>query len=152
MRLINFNFTKLYGERLKDTVSEIKFNTKIDILSISSLKSDFLRIKEDLIKIDFRYNILYEPGLAGIELAGTMVLSVEPRIAREVIKGWKEKETPEEFRLFMFNTILRKSSLKALQLEEELNLPPHLPFPAFNKSSMEKKENSENKEDNEAAD
>jgi hypothetical protein len=147
MRLINFNFTKLYGERLKDTVSEIKFNTKIDILSIGSLKSDFLRIKEELIKIDFVYSILYEPGLAKIELAGTMILSVEPRIAREVLKGWKEKETPEEFRLFMFNTILRKSSLKALQLEEELNLPPHMPFPSFNKGSLDKKEDSEPKEE-----
>jgi len=142
MRLINFNFTKISGERLKDTVSEIKFNTKIDILSISPLKSDFLRIKEELIKIDFVYAILYEPGLASLELAGTMVLSIEPRIAREVLKGWKEKETPEEFRLFMFNTILRKSSLKALQIEEELNLPPHLPFPSFNKGNTEKKEDS----------
>jgi hypothetical protein len=147
MRLINFNFTKLHSERIKDTVSEIKFNTKIDILSISSLKSDLLRIKEELIKIEFTYTILYEPGLASIELGGIMVLSVEPRIAREVLKGWKEKETPEEFRLFMFNTILRKSTLKALQIEEELNLPPHMPFPSFNKDSLVKKEESTDKEE-----
>jgi hypothetical protein len=147
MRLINFNFTKLYGERIKDTISEIRFNTKIDILSISPLKSDFLKIKEELIKIEFVYSILYESGLAKIDLTGTMVLSIEPRIAREVLKGWKDKETPEEFRLFMFNTILRKSSLKALQLEEELNLPPHMPFPSFNKSNMEKKEDNDSKEE-----
>jgi hypothetical protein len=147
MRLINFNFTKLYGERLKDTVSEIKFNTKIDILSISPLKSDFLRIKEELIKIEFKYSILYEPGLASIELGGIMVLSIEPRIAREVLKGWKEKETPEEFRLFMFNTILRKATLKALQIEEELNLPPHMPFPSFNKDSPIKREDSTDKKE-----
>jgi hypothetical protein len=148
MRLINFNFTKLNSERLKDTVSEIKFNTKIDILSISPVKSDFLRIKEELIKIDFTYSVLYEPGLAKVELGGTMVLSIEPRIAREVLKGWKEKETPEEFRLFMFNTILRKSSLKALQLEEDLNLPPHLPFPSFSKENMAKREDKEESEAN----
>jgi hypothetical protein len=143
MKLINFNFTKLSGERLKDSTPEIRFNTKIDILSISPLKSDFLKIKEDLIKVDFIYNVLYEPELAKIELAGTMILSVEPRIAREVLKGWKEKETPEEFRLFMFNAILRKSSLKALQLEEELTLPPHLPFPSFSKGTTAKKEDKD---------
>jgi hypothetical protein len=143
MKLINFNFTKLSSERLKDTAPEIKFNTKIDILSISSVKSDFLKIKEELVQIDFVYNILYEPGLAKIEIGGTMILSIEPKIAREVLRGWKEKETPEEFRLFMFNIILRKSSLKALQIEEDLNLPPHLPFPSFSKGNLAKKEDKE---------
>jgi len=140
MRLINFNFTKLSGERTKDSASEIKFNTKVDILSVSSIKSDLLRIKDELVKIDFLYSVLYEPGIAKIELSGTMVVSIEPRIARDVLKNWKEKEVPEEFKLFMFNSILRKSSLKALELEEELNLPPHLPFPSFGKEAASKKE------------
>jgi hypothetical protein len=143
MRLINFNFTKISGERLQDIASDIKFNTKIEILSVSSIKSDFLRVKEELIRVEFVYTILYEPGLANINLAGTMILAVEPKIARLVLKEWKEKDTPEEFRLLMFNTILRKSSLKALQLEEELNLPPHIPFPSFNKGASQKKEDKE---------
>jgi len=147
MQVINFNLTKLYGERFKDSASEIKFNTKVDIISISSLKSDLLRIKDELVKVDFVFGVLYEPDLAKIELSGTMVLSVEPRLAREVLKTWKEKGAPEEFRIFMFNVIMRKSSLKALEIEEELNLPPHLPFPSFNKGNLIKKEEKESSED-----
>ena len=39
------------------------------------------------------------------------------------------KNLPEEFRLSVFNLILKKSSLKALQLEEELNIPLHIAMP-----------------------
>jgi len=62
-------------------------------------------------------------------------------MAKEVLKGWKDKETTDDFRIFLFNIILRKSNIKALQLEDELALPPHIPLPSLNKENMrEKKE------------
>jgi hypothetical protein len=139
MRLINFVFNKISIEKFKDNPQSIKFNTKIDIVSIDSIKSDFLKMKEELLKVDFVYSVQYEPELAKLELAGTVVLSVEPRIAREVLKGWKEKETSEEFRIFMFNIILRKSNLKSLELEEDLGLTSHIPLPTLNKENMQEK-------------
>ena len=46
--------------------------------------------------------------------------------------GWnKDKKMPENFRMTLFNLILRKSSLKALQLEEEMNLPTHIQLPTL---------------------
>ncbi len=142
MRLIGFNFTKIGVERSKERVDSVKFNTKIDISSIDILKSDVLKTKEELLKIDFVYSIVYEPDFAKIELAGNLLISVEPKIAREILKGWKDKQTSEEFRMFMFNIILRKSNIKSLQLEDELGLPPHIPLPSLNKENFkEKKEN-----------
>ncbi len=139
MRLVGFNFNKISAEKLKDIKGELKFNSKIDISSISPLKSDLIKIKDEPIKIDFVYTVLYEPEFAKIEFAGTMILSVEPKIARDLLKNWKEKELNEEARLFIFNVILRKASIKALNLEEELNLPSHLPLPSLNKDSLQKK-------------
>ncbi len=136
MRLIGFNFEKMSAERFKDTVENLKFNVKLDISAINPLKSDFLKTKEELLKIDFIYSVLYEPEFAKVELTGNIILSVEPRIAREVLKGWKDKQTSEEFRIFMFNIILRKSNIKTLQLEEELGLPPHIPLPSLNKDNI----------------
>lgn len=142
MRLIGFNFVKISAERLKDRPGSIKFNTKIDISSIDSIKSDVLKTKEELLKIDFVYSILYEPDFAKLELAGNLLISIEPKMAREILKGWKDKQTSEEFRIFMFNIILRKSNIKSLQLEDELGLPPHIPLPSLNKENFkEKKEN-----------
>ena len=136
MRLIGFNFHKMSVERFKDQVADtLKFNTKLDITSIDPLKSDIIRTKDEILKVEFVYSILYEPEFAKLDLTGQVIIEVEPKIAREVLKGWKDRETSEEFRIFMFNIILRKANVKALQLEDELNLPPHIPLPVFSKDA-----------------
>jgi hypothetical protein len=139
MRLVGFNFTKVSIEKFKEAVDELKFNTKIDISSIEPLKSDLIKVRDEPLKIDFVYSVLYEPEFAKVELAGTMILSVEPKMARDILKGWKDKEMNEDFRIFMFNIILRKSNIKALELEDELNLPPHIPLPSLNKENIQGK-------------
>jgi len=141
MRFVGFNFKKISVERLQERPDSIKFDTKLDISNIDSLKSDFLKTKEELLKVDFIFSVLYEPNFAKLDIEGNIILSVEPRIAREVLKGWKDKELSEEFRIFMFNHILRKANVKALQLEDDLGLPPHIPLPSLNKENM--KENKE---------
>lgn len=139
MRLIGFNFNKISIEKFNKKVDSIKFNTKIDIASIESIKSDLIKIKDEPIKIDFVYSVLYEPEFAKLELAGSILLSVEPKIAREVLKGWKDKEINEDFKVFVFNIILRKANIKALTLEEELSLPPHISLPSLKKESFKEK-------------
>jgi len=139
MRLIGFNFNKISIEKLNVNVQNIKFNTKIDISSIESLKSDLIKVKDEPIKVDFVYSVLYEPDFAKLELRGSVLLSVEPKIAREVLKGWKDKEITEDFRIFLFNIILRKSNIKALELEEELNLPSHIQLPSLKKENIQEK-------------
>jgi hypothetical protein len=136
MKLVGFDFKKISVERFKDTAESLQFNTKLDISSIEPLKSDILKTKEELLKVEFVYSILYEPEFAKLELAGKIILAVEPRVAREVLRGWKDKETSDEFRIFMFNIILRKANIRALQLEEELGIPPHVPLPSVNKENM----------------
>jgi hypothetical protein len=143
MRLINFTFTKISAERFKEQAEGIKFNTKIDISSIDSLKSDVIKVKDELITINFVYTVNYDPEFAKVELTGNFILSVDPKMAKDILKTWKEKQTPEEFRIVMFNIILRKSNIKALQLEDELGLLPHLPLPSLTRESkeIEQKEN-----------
>ncbi len=136
MRLIGFNFEKMSIERFQERAEEIKFNTKVDISAINPLKSDIIKTKEELLKVDFVYSVVYEPNFAKLELTGNLILSVELRIAREVLKGWKDKQTSEDFRIFIFNIILRKSNIKALQLEDELGLPPHIPLPSLTKENI----------------
>ena len=139
MRLVGFDFKKISVERFKDQVEDLKFNTKVDISSMDTIKSDIFRSKEDLLKIQFVYSVMYEPEFAKIEFIGDIIIAVEPRIAREVLKGWKEKQTTDEFRIFMFNIILRKSNIKALQLEDEMGLPLHIPLPSITKESIVEK-------------
>lgn len=139
MRLAGFNFTKIQAERLKDKAESIKFNTKIDLSSVEPVKSDLLIKKEEIIKVNFVYHLSYEPDFAKIELSGHVVLVVDPKLAKEVLNDFKSKDTSEEFRIFVLNVILKKANLKALQLEEELGIPIHLPLISLNKDSFKEK-------------
>jgi len=129
MKILGFSLTKVFGEKLKDRVENLKIGTKIDVSEITSAKADMLRTKEEILAIKFSYGLDYEPEFAKIELAGNMVISLEPKQARDVLSQWKNKQMPDDFRNTLFNVILRKASLKALQLEEELNIPLHFQPP-----------------------
>lgn len=136
MKIIGFNFTKTSAEKLKEPSElkeQVKINTQIDVPELTEVKTHVLKTKEELIGAKFVYGVNYEPGFAKVELEGRILVSVEPKIAKEVLKQWKKKKMPEDFRLLLFNVILKKSSLKALHLEEDLNLPLHMPMPSFKK-------------------
>jgi hypothetical protein len=136
MRIIGFNFTKISVEKLKEPSElkeQLKINTQIDVPELTEVKSHLLKTKEEIIGAKFTYGVNYSPDFAKIELEGRILVAVEPKVAKEIFKQWKKKKMPEDFRLLLFNVVLKKSSLKALYLEEELNLPLHMPMPSFKK-------------------
>ena len=137
MNIVGFNFTKISIEKLKDKVEKPKIKTDISILEIKQSKSGLLKTKEEILEAEFSYDVDYEPGYVNVGFAGKVFLSVEPKVAKEVLKQWKEKKMPEDFKFLLFNIILRKSTLKALNLEDELNLPLHLPLPSIKKRKEE---------------
>jgi hypothetical protein len=139
MRLIGFNFTKIQAEKLKDRTDSIKFNSKINIPSIEPLKTDLIKTKEDIVKINFNYILSYEPEFAKIELSGNMLVSLDSKLTKQVLKGFNDKGTPDDFKIFVLNLILRKVNLKALEFEDELNLPMHLPLISLNKDNLKEK-------------
>jgi len=131
---MGFNFTKISIERFKDTLKkeeELKISTQIDISEIKEVKSNILKTKEEILMVTFSHKVNYDPGVAEINLEGKVIIALPQKIVKEVLKQWKKKKMPEEFRIPLFNIILKKSSLKALALEEELNLPLHIPLPSF---------------------
>lgn len=131
MKILGFNFTKINSEKISNKTEGIKLKTNLDISDIKPVKSDFLDQKEKIIGVKFVYNINYEPEFAKISLGGNILISLDQETYDKVIEEWKNKSMPEEFRLKIFNLILKKSTLKALQLEEELNIPLHMPLPSL---------------------
>ncbi len=139
MRLIGFNFTKIQAEKIKDRTDSIKFNSKINIPSIEPLKTDLIKTKEDIVKINFNYVLSYEPEFAKIEISGNMLVSLDSKLTKQVLKGFNDKDTPNDFKIFVLNLILKKVNLRALQFEDELNLPMHLPLISLNKDNLKEK-------------
>jgi hypothetical protein len=139
MRLAGFTFKKISAEKISDSRENLKVNTNIDISNIESLKTDFIKAKEELLLIKFNYILDYAPEIAKIEFKGDLILAVSSEKAKEILKDWKDKKIKESFNLSLFNLILRKSNIRALQLEEEINLPIHFQLPSL-KSQKPKEE------------
>ena len=133
MKLLGFNFTKIIAERIAPNLANINVSTKIDILDISEAKSEALKTKDDLVNIKFTYELDYTEKIAQIILEGNMVLSLDSGTFKSVLKQWKDKKISDDFRLPLFNLIIRKSNLKALNLEDDLGLPLHIQFPMLKK-------------------
>jgi hypothetical protein len=130
MKIIGFNFSKIHAEKSDKAFEKINIKTNIDISEITEVKSDIFDKKESLVGTRFEFKVDYEPEYAQISFNGFVLFSLEKKEADEVLKLWKDKKISENFKVVLFNAILKKSNLKALQLEEELNLPLHIPLPS----------------------
>jgi len=131
MKLLGFNFTKIHIEKFKERVEGLKIGTRIDVSEINEAKTGILKTKDEILAVKFKYGLDYEPGMAKLDFEGNLVISLEHKTAREVLRMWKDKEMPEEFKTTLFNLVLRKSTLRALQIEEEMNLPIHMQLPTL---------------------
>ncbi len=137
MRLITFNFKKINIERISDSFKGVKINSKINISNIKILKTETLQEKEGLIEVNFSYHVDYNPDIAKIELGGRVLLVADKKQTKEIAEMWENKKMSEEFRIYLFNVILRKANIKALELEEEISLPLHIPLPTLKKQKKE---------------
>ena len=134
MKLMGFNYTKISIEKSKDILKDLKMNSQLDISNIEEVNQEVFKSKEEFLAIKFKYKIEYNPEIALVNLEGTLLVSVDPKLAKDVIKQWKDKGMPDVFKVPLFNIILRKTSLKSLQLEEEMGLPPHIKMPILKKN------------------
>ena len=133
MKIIGFNFDKINIEKLLGKAEKLEVKTNIDISEIKEVKSENTFMKEDFIGVQFTFNVNYEPDFVKINLSGNVLFAVDSKLSKDILKQWKDKKMPEDFRILLFNVILRKANLKALQLEEEMNLPLHVPMPSLKK-------------------
>jgi len=140
MKVLGFNFDVLSAEKMKARPENLKINTKIDVDEIKELKNEVLKTKEGLIQVSFAHIISYEPGFAEVKLKGNVLLSIEDKLAKEILKDWKKKKMPDGFKVTLFNIILRKATIKALELEDEINLPLHMPLPSLRQGSRQENE------------
>ena len=138
MKLLGFNFTKISVEKISEKTENLKINSNIDISEIKEVRQSMLKSKETIVSVNFSYELKYNPDYANISLAGNFLISLEPKTAKKVLKEWENKKMPEEFKVPLFNLILKKANIKALELEDELNLPLHMPMPKVGKQEQQK--------------
>ena len=135
MQLIGFNFTKIGAEKKEVLGDKPTINTNIEFTDVAKDAVDLLKDLE-AVRVSFKFSIAYNANgkkdtLGSILFEGNIVLSAPPEKVKEIVKAWKKKEFAPDFKIPLFNLILRRCSAKALDLEEQTGLPPHLPLPQF---------------------
>ena len=136
-QIIGFNITKIEAEK-KETYSKPSINTNIEFINVEKEQIDIIKDLE-VVKINFKFSISYtekeekkesEKKESGkINLEGSLLLSLEKEKAKQIQKEWKKKSLTDEFRIPLLNIIIKKCTTKALVLQEDLNLLPHIPIP-----------------------
>lgn len=139
MKIIAFNFDKMSVEKKpKQMPEDLKINSDIQILNVAQSKAELFKSKEDFLVFSFKYALNYEPSFAYLEFEGKVILSMDSKLSKKVLKEWKDKKIPSEVQVSLFNVIIRKTSVKALELEDSLNLPYHVPMPSIKPADQEK--------------
>jgi len=135
MQLLGFNFEKITANKEKEFSRKSEINTNIEFTEMEEQDSKLISTKK-VIKVSFLFEVKYKNKEkkkknieANLEFQGNLILSAEKKESKEIIKHWKNKEVPNSFKIPLFNVILQRCNVKALQLEDDLNIPPHVPFP-----------------------
>lgn len=128
MRLLAFNITKFGGERKPDFDGKLEIKSNINIKDLERFKPE--GSKQESIKAEFQFGITYV-GLGKVEIEGVVFLGADPKLIKETLKEFKDKNLTSPIQVAIMNVIMQKSSIKALEIEEELGLPPHIRLPVL---------------------
>lgn len=124
IKLAAVNFYKVSAEKNPEFKDKISIKPSINIANIEEYKSG----KTEACKVDFNFGISYG-DLGKVDLSGAIFLTMDSKTLKETLKSWKDKKMDNDTNLMILNVIMQKASLKALQLEEDLGLPPHVSLP-----------------------
>lgn len=145
MQFIGFKLNKISGYKKPEFKAT---NTNIDI-NFTDIKEENLSvIKDKSIKVNFRFIIKYkeensEKIIGEILFEGEIILDTTEDEKENILKAWETKKLPSNFRVPLFNIILQKCSIRALSMEEDLQLPTHVPLPVLKPQKPEERENKE---------
>lgn len=145
MQVIGFNFKKIFAERFPEFKQNSAINTSIEFTNLEKDKVDLLKDIE-AIQVSFKFSISYsdsnnkdaqKPSGGEIAFEGNILISATKDESKEIMKYWKKKQLPNGIKISLFNLILKKCTPKALDLEDEVNLPSHIPLPQLRPKSQE---------------
>jgi len=130
MKIIGFNLTKILTEKKENHNGKIQISQNIDIKDL--IKDKIPISNEEILNLKFNFTIDYSDNVGKLEFEGFLILLPEKDELKDFLKAWKDKKIPDSSRVPLFNFIMSKCNIKALNLEDELGLPYHIPMPRVN--------------------
>ena len=125
IKLIGAKFLEIEAKRNPEFSGKLELKTNIQIVSLEEIKKS-----KDTLKLTYVFEVNYG-DLGKIKISGDLFILSDSKTIKTILKNKKNKEynTPEYIELT--NLIIRKASIKAFELEEELSLPIHIKLPTL---------------------
>jgi hypothetical protein len=131
--IVGFNFNKINVERKKKLVKGMKVKYNMDISKVSEQDFPSPNPNQGVMNFDFDFTVNYGDNIADLGIHGTVSYMLPKEEMKKVMELWdKTKKLPKEISVPVINLILDRSNIKALELEQDLSLPTHLPMPSVN--------------------
>ncbi len=129
MPIIGFGFDKMGAERKAQITKQDKIQNNIKVTSIKATKVRISNEEKEAITVLFEFIVDYS-NAGKLELLGHIIYYETPDKLKTIRENWdKNEKMPPEFGALIYNFILGKANIKALQLEEETGLPLHVKLP-----------------------
>lgn len=133
---INFRSVKADIDIDKKHKGDININSIPTIQKIEKHTVGLANLKEAL-AIDFKFETKYEPKIGSIIIEGRVLYQTNK--LKESLEKWKkDKKMDEAMIVEVLNAIFRKCLVKAVDLSNELGLPPPLRFPVVKPGKEQK--------------
>ncbi len=141
MPVVGFNYTKILVERTAKLDPKDKIANSVNLIEIEEEKMPFSEGK-GLLSIHFQFDIAY--GKAGkMSLQGLLLYLDNPDKTKKILDDWKkDRKLSQELSTEVFNSVLFKCNIKALQLAEDVNLPAHFRIPLIRPKQPESQKQS----------
>lgn len=139
--IVNFLLEKISVEKNKEIAGNVEVKNNAKITDLKEQTIDALGNKQTAVNVHFAFKITYEPNVASINIEGKIIDVMEEKDKKELLATWKkEAKIDPKYSSTWMNLILSRCNVKALSLGNDVNLPPHIPFPRLaKKNQIEKK-------------
>lgn len=130
MPVIGISVKNVDAKKHEDILGAVKVNTNTNIKDIKEQELPAFKQKGLTIGFEFKTEYLNDKNKPMAEIIiGGDVLFIDQEFEK-IVKEWKrDKKLPDDVNLQVINTILRRCIIRALDLSEELQLPPPIALP-----------------------
>ncbi len=136
MPVVGMNIKTIDARKNQEITIAVKANTNTQFKEIKEEEIKQIGRKGLLIGFEFRTEYVADNStkpLAEIKITGD-VLFLDVNEHDKIMKEWKkDKKLPEDINLEIVNSVLRKCVVKALNISEDLQLPPPIGLPFASK-------------------
>ena len=139
MPIVGFHLEKTLAERTKKLQKGMRATHNITITSVQAEDIDFGKSsKKPGLRFTFEYSVDYEPKIGRISIEGSVLYLEDEKIIKGILEDWKKnKNVSQQVTAQVLNTAIVRCTVKALNMAQEVSLPPHMPIPTITPKGKE---------------